>query len=154
MDISKAAQFYHSDSKPLGKSYGEWTVEWWRWVYRLPKSVNPLIDSAGDLTIHNQSGKVWFLGGKPADKNDNLPIRNCSIPEDVSLLFPIINYEANQIEFPSLTEERLVEDVKEHMKLILKKDCYINGISIPGQRVKSNPFVYDICTSPKITCLT
>src|SRR5437868_1105498 len=48
-------------SKPYGKSYGEWSAEFWKWEFSLPINQHPLFDTA-DCSA-GQSGQVWFLGG-------------------------------------------------------------------------------------------
>jgi len=48
-------------AKFRGKTYGEWSAEWWRWALSLPTTAHPLLDT-GDCS-EGQSGKVWFLGG-------------------------------------------------------------------------------------------
>lgn len=137
-------EYYTAASTPLNRSFGEWTVKWWQWVYSIPRDNNPITDPTGELCGVRQSGQVWFLGGKPADANSNIPSRICCIPTDVSLLFPVINCEANRIEFPQLSDEELVENVIEHMRLITKKECYVNGTQIPIHRVKSDPTIFDL----------
>lgn len=144
MQDHKSIEYYSSDSRPLGKSFAEWTVKWWQWVYSIPRDKNPITDSTGELCDVGQSGEVWFLGGKPADKSSKLPVRNCYIPKGLSILFPVINCEANQIEFPQLDDDGLIENVITHMKLISSKVCYVNGIQIPVQHVKSEPVIFDI----------
>jgi hypothetical protein len=76
------------------------TAEWWQWVYSIPQPYaadaaisNPIADTTGASCMVGQRGSVWFLAG------DNLTpaqpgqvIRSCSIPEGVSILFPVINF--------------------------------------------------------------
>ncbi len=147
MKVSTSLRYYTADSKPLGRTFGNWTVKWWTWVYSLQRPENPIADETGELCNSGQSGKVWFLGGKPADKSLHLPVRTCTIPSDVSLLFPVINCEANLIEFPELTLDGLKNNVLEHMELIRHKECSVNGSLVPIQRVKSDPALFDLRVS-------
>jgi hypothetical protein len=144
LEIHSTVGYYTAESAMLESSFAEWTVKWWQWVYSIPKTNNPITDSTGELSEVGQSGEVWFLGGKPADTSSKLPIRNCCIPSDVSILFPVINCEANQIEFPLFSDRELVEYVTEHMRLITKKECYVNGIQVSIQHVRSEPLIFDI----------
>jgi hypothetical protein len=137
-------EYYSADSKVLGNSFAEWTVKWWKWVYSIPKDENPISDSTGELSEVGQPGEVWFLGGKPADKSCEVPVRNCKIRSGLPILFPVINCEANKIEFPLLDDKGLIENVTTHMKLIRSKVCYINGTQIPVQHVRSEPIIFDI----------
>ena len=49
-----------------GKTYGEWSAQWWQWVRSIPDPdghSNPLTSSEQvDCTI-GQAGSVWFLAG-------------------------------------------------------------------------------------------
>jgi len=144
LEVPNTVSYYGVDSYPLGTSFAEWTAKWWKWVYSIPKTNNPITDPTGELCSTNQHGQVWFLGGKPADEQPDLPFRRCCIPSNVSVLFPVINCEANRIEYPMLSDNELVENVVEHMKLITKRECYVNGVPVPIQRVQSKPIVFDL----------
>jgi hypothetical protein len=144
LEDNNPIEYYSADSRPLGKSFAEWTVKWWQWVYSIPRPKNPITDTTGKLCEIGQTGEIWFLGGKPADKSSYLPVRNCAVPSGLPILFPVINCEANQIEFPLLDNTGLIENVTTHMKLIRSKVCYINGTQIPVQHVRSEPIIFDI----------
>jgi len=76
------------DTKPQGQTYGRWAVEWWQWALGVPLATSPLLDETGEFCSQRQVGKVWFLGGTL------LPgpvVRNCEIPAQTSLFFPMIN---------------------------------------------------------------
>jgi len=76
------------NSNPYGKSYGEWTAEWWKYVMAFPAPTNPLADPTGANCGDGQSGPVFFLVGTtggPAVRND------CVVPVGKSIFFPIIN---------------------------------------------------------------
>ena len=50
------------DEKPFGLSISDWTVEWWKWIIQIPKSINPLFDTDGKNAYLNQiHRKVFFL---------------------------------------------------------------------------------------------
>ena len=48
-------------SKFEGKTYGEWSAEFWKWELSLPIDHHPLFDTAP--VSAGQTGHVWFLGG-------------------------------------------------------------------------------------------
>jgi hypothetical protein len=50
-------------SAPFGKGYGEWSAEWWQWMFSIPVSANPLLDETGEKCVTAQRGAVWFLAG-------------------------------------------------------------------------------------------
>lgn len=75
-----------------GKTYGEWSADWWRWTYSMPTTNHPLFDTA-DCSA-GQSGKVWFLGGtySPGIEENGVVIgrvdRECIIPPGYRPVLP------------------------------------------------------------------
>lgn len=138
--------WYTSESYPYGLSYGEWTVKWWQWLLSTPKACNPLIDQSGENADINQPNEhVWFLAGKLGSEDKNFPLRNCNIPVGRSILFPVINCEANLIEFPELkTKEALIDHVVNDENTIVEKTCILSDMPIDVQRVKSDPEIFEV----------
>ena len=138
--------WFTSESYPYGLSYGEWTVKWWQWLLSTPKSCNPLIDQSGENADINQPNEhVWFLAGKLGSEDKNFPLRNCSIPVGRSILFPVINCEANPIEFPELkTKEALIDHVVNDENTIVEKTCILNDMPIDVKRIKSDPEIFEV----------
>lgn len=83
----------------FGKSYHEWSAEWWKWQLRLPASDHPAFDTTGEKCGLGQSGKVWFLTGAFTTEVEENPFntidRECEIPTGVAVFFPIINVECS-----------------------------------------------------------
>ena len=131
---------------PYGLSYGQWTVKWWNWFLSTPKSRNPVVDESGEFAAENQpTSDVWFLGGKLGNEDRNLPSRFCSIHVGRSILFPVINCEANPLEYPQLkTEQELIDHVTADENTIVEKVCLLNGKPIPVQRVQSDPAIFEV----------
>ena len=65
------------------------TGDWWQWALSIPVSENPLVDQTGSDCNVGQRGRVWFLAGNLTGQP--AVTRKCSLPEDKSLFFPIIN---------------------------------------------------------------
>lgn len=143
-------EFYTAESRPYGLTYGQWTVEWWRWFLSIPKLVNPAFDKSGEYANVNQKrGEVWFLAGKVGDENADLPERSCEVPRSHSILFPVINCEVNSLELPELTSHRdLVDHVSKDENSIILKECVLDNITVPVQRVKSDPSVFEVKIDP------
>jgi hypothetical protein len=75
-------------SHPYGQTYNEWASRWWRVALETPASVNPLADETGANCDQGDMGNVCFLfGGIGTDPI----VRECKIPADRALFFPIIN---------------------------------------------------------------
>src|SRR5690242_6912625 len=51
------------DSKPYGKTYGDWSTVWWQSILSIPIDKNPLKDNTGKDCSQGQSGPIWFLAG-------------------------------------------------------------------------------------------
>ncbi|MEE4254757.1 MAG: hypothetical protein V2I50_12020 [Desulfuromusa sp.] len=88
---------------PFGKSYGEWTAEWWKWHFKLPATKHPAFSLNGDNCDAGQSGKVWFLTGAfttevPDNEFNTIVRESCHVPTGKALFFPIINIECSTIE--------------------------------------------------------
>jgi len=138
--------WFSSESYPYGLSYGQWTVKWWQWVLSTPKSYNPLVDESGEnATVNQPAEHVWFLAGKLGSEDKRFPLRNCIIPLGRSILFPVINCEANPIEYPDLkTEQDLIDHVTRDENTIVQKTCLLNDRYIPSQRIKSDPLIFKV----------
>jgi hypothetical protein len=138
--------YFTADSSPYGTTYGSWTTKWWQWTLSTPRSRNPIVDASGEYASINQpSENVWFLAGKLGDENRNLPRRFCAIPCGRSILFPVINFEANPLEYPELkTDQDIIERVRRDEDSIIKNECYVDGKLIPAQRIKSDPIIFEL----------
>lgn len=137
---------FAADSSPFGKTYGNWTVAWWKWASAIPKSLNPVLDVTGEFSGVNQKERfVLFLAGKLADSSRNFPTRSYTVSNEKSILFPIINCEFNQLENPELkTTQDLARRVEEEEGGISKIECALDGMKIQPQRVKSDPLIFDL----------
>jgi hypothetical protein len=147
LTISDISFFTADCPPPYGDiTYGRWTVEWWRWALAIPKSRNPVVDRTGEYAGENQPSKdVWYLAGKLADEDINPHIRACRIPAGRSILFPVINCEANQLELPELkTDQAIIDHVRRDEDSIVMKECYVDGKIIPAQRIKSDPTIFEL----------
>ena len=70
-----------------GKTYGEWSAEWWKWALSFPDGMNPVQDETGKFCDLGQSGRVWFLAGTFGGSVE----RSCTIPAGKAIFYPIIN---------------------------------------------------------------
>jgi hypothetical protein len=137
---------FSPDSLPYGITYGRWTTVWWQWILSTPRSINPVVDRTGEYASVNQPSKdVWFLAGKLADENKNLPNRFCAVPSGRSILVPVINCEANPLEHPELrTDQDIIEHVNNDEDSIIVKECRVDGKLIPVARIKSDPIIFHL----------
>jgi hypothetical protein len=146
---NQPTELFTSCSTPYDKTYGQWTVEWWQWALSTPKSINPVVDEAGKYADVNQPATdVWFLAGKFGNEKKDLPHRQCTIPVGRSILFPVINCEANPLEYPELrTEQEIIDHVSRDEDTIIKKECFLDGEKISVERVRSDPPIFPLTIS-------
>src|SRR5437867_484977 len=107
------SDIFPPNSEPFGKTYGEWSADWWQWALSIPQPHNPLLDNTGKDCGVGQHGPVWFLGGTFAVAQSEPGVisgtatRDCAIPADKGVLFPVINGECSTAEGNGTTEEEL-----------------------------------------------
>jgi len=105
------------NSHPYGKTYGQWSALWWRYVYPLPVHnppytgpiYNPLFDETGAACGNAQSGPVFFLVGVinvsgTADRTE------CTVPAGKALFFPVLNTEFDNF-FPPVVPPNTVDEL-------------------------------------------
>jgi len=73
------------------QSYKQLSGGWWQWVLSIPAADNPLADLTGEKCMLGQRGADWFLAGTFGAASAT---RACSIPEDRTLFFPVVNFVA------------------------------------------------------------
>jgi hypothetical protein len=138
-------EFYTSDCSPYGITFGAWTVRWWKWCFSIQRDKNPTIDKTGIYANEKQSKPTWFLAGTWVSEERKYPHRKCSIPNGVSILFPIINCEENPLEYPNLrSKEEMKNRLLYDMGTVRDLKCLVNGEKIPPQLVHSDPEFFDI----------
>lgn len=143
-------QYFASKDMPHGRTYGSWTVEWWQWILEIPKPVNPIIDLTGEYTENSQdNAEVFFLAGKLAEEEGELPRRICTVSAGKSILIPVINCESNPLEYPELgTDEDIIERARSDENTITIAECYIDGEAVPKgqgiQRIASDPLIFPV----------
>ncbi len=71
-----------------GKTYGEWSAVWWKYVFEIPLDNNPIFDATGANCNFAQTGAVFFLvstAGGSATRNE------CVVPAGKTLFFSPLN---------------------------------------------------------------
>ncbi|MDM7917659.1 MAG: hypothetical protein QUS12_00650 [Methanosarcina sp.] len=144
------------DSTPFGKTYADWSKEWWRWAVSIPKLDNPLLDETGEHCAEGQSGNVWFLAGTFGQTGVE---RDCIIPVGKAIFFPIFNNEGSEIEGYGDNEAALRAYATQYDKDITLLEVIVDGKSLKdlnNYRATSDLFdiwlppnnVWDIPTGP------
>lgn len=142
IDIS--GKLFPPTSRPYGRPFAEWSSRWWHWLLSIPKSINPINDTKGELADQFQEDpNVWFLAGTFGGS----VIRNCTIPYGKAILLPIINYEASFADEPLLSDPVQLENkCKEEIDKIGELYCYVDeqAVALSEYRIASGVFEIDL----------
>jgi hypothetical protein len=93
------AEIFPIDSRPYGKSYGEWTGAGWKWFQEIPFEVNPANDDTGEYCGTNQNDDgVWYFPGTFGGKQE----RDCTIPGDRALVIMVAGASCSYAEDATL----------------------------------------------------
>ncbi len=135
---------YSRDELPLGRTWEEWTEEWWKWVLEIPKSKNPGYDVDGRLIERTPQrfSDPFFLVGTHGGR----AVRAIHISTGKSILMPVINVTTSFAEAPYLgTKDELLEFVISNSNDLTNKGATINGLNITNleqYRVRSDFFTF------------
>jgi hypothetical protein len=143
---SQKIEVYNENDKPYGITYGAWIVKWWQWIQSIPLSSNPLFDLIGEHWNTSQpKSDVWFLVGIFGGVGKTFPHRKIKMESGRSILIPVLNCEANSLEYPELKTH---QDIKNHVindvNTVVKKECIVDGTKIIPTRVPSDPTIFKI----------
>lgn len=147
--MSKTERLFETfdhNSNPYGVSYGYWTTKWWQWALSIPLPINPLNDQTGEHWKTAQpTSDVWFLAGNIGGVSKTFPHRSIKIQSGRSILLPVLNCEANSLEYTDLkTHDDLVRHVIEDVNSVVKKDLFVNGVRLNPVRVPSDPRIFRV----------
>lgn len=139
-------ELYSGNSVPYGRTFGYWTQEWWKWVVSTPRSINPVLDETGaNWQINQPSSDVFFLAGTFGDLQKHYAQRKVKMPKGRAILLPILNCEANSLEYPELlTANDLLSHVRKDIDSIVKKECLVNKLKLDPVRVASDPRIFPL----------
>ncbi len=84
------------NSRVQGMTYGEWSVEWWQYVFSLPMDQNPLVGATGAVCAFELNGNVAVVVVDPSSPD---PIE-CEVPAGTMLFLDILSAECSTLEAP------------------------------------------------------
>lgn len=121
------------------------TGQWWGWALSIPTGQNPQSDPTGQDCMVGQRGELWFLAGV---FGGGTATRACSVPENKTLFFPVIN--SVNFNTPDCGQRGENFDVRKLISLITPSIDAAQNLSVPVdgkplhkkqlQRVLSVPF--------------
>lgn len=115
-----------------GKTYAEWAVAWWQWVWAIPLANNPTADTNGQFAALGQSGNVWFLAGTQGGSAE----RTASVPANKALFFPVVN--TIWVNLPDLGDNPWSKDQESYARDLIGASidtatgvaCEIDGVAV------------------------
>jgi hypothetical protein len=141
-DDDRGGQVVPPQTCAYGKTYSEWSIDWWQWATKLPATHHPLFDTA-DISA-GQSGNVWFLGGKFCALNligcTGIAVRSNTITEGKALFFTIVGAECSAAEGNGSTYYDFRNCAQPFVDLWTNIECDIDGVMIPGLDQPGNPY--------------
>jgi hypothetical protein len=143
---SEQFPLFKENDNPYGLTYGEWTARWWQWALSIPKLANPVADETGKQWKSSQPlSDAYFLAGNIPTMNMVFPHRIVKMEFGRGVLLPVLNCEANTLEYPDLkTHDDLLRHVVNDVNTVVKKELFINGIRIESERIPSNPRIFSV----------
>lgn len=142
---SKAESLPEIQNSPIYSTLDDkWTAKWWEWAYSIPLKINPAYDNTGKLCSINQTSPVWFLPGTYGHD----VVRKCTIFNNTSILFPILNSECSYAEFPYLKNETQLRDcAKAEQDKVKSLEASVDGIkplNLNRYRIQSSLFSFTL----------
>ena len=126
-DTAKLTVVQPSQSeKQTHKTYGEWSALWWQTMLKIPATGNPTFDTNGANCAKGETASMFFLAG---DFSGAGVTRNCTVPSNKPLFFPIINADCSNVESPPFYGKTPND----------RKACVngvINGVQVSSVKVK------------------
>jgi hypothetical protein len=128
------------NSHAYGKTYGQWSANWWQWFMQHPVAGHPRGGTADFDVSSGQSGNVWFLASPFGTLE-----RKVTVPTGKALFIGLLNAEASDTEYGTLTEadqRSLAEWLADH---IANVSCRVDGKlvrNIERYRVQSPQFSF------------
>lgn len=119
-------------STVAGKTLPEWSAAWWQWAFSYPTPINPLKDETGQYAYLGNQGPVFFLGG--VINVSGTATRSVTIPSNAYVFFPVLNTEANFIEYPGPDVNYLVGVNDFYMSTVIlpSLQATLDGVPIPN----------------------
>jgi hypothetical protein len=126
-----AANVVPAGTQAMEASYADWATRWWQWALSFPTAVNPGADTSGGACGLGQNGPVFFLATSTFATTGLT--RNCTIPEGVAVLVPVIAADCSTAEatpYHGTDAASLSDCVKALVDPITDANLTIDGMSV------------------------
>ncbi len=131
------------DGKIRGKTYEQWSTEWWQWAHGIPNNAHPAIDDTGEFCDTDQNRAVFFLAGTFG----GAATRNCTIPHGKPVFFPLINLAGDNCGVPpadQLPNEDIIAFLEGFADFVTDIDLSVDGTTIGSQKSDFDDFLIDV----------
>jgi hypothetical protein len=131
------------EGRLLGKTYDQWSTEWWQWYYGAHASTHPVLDKTGEFCGVDQHERVFFLAGT----YDGTVSRTCTIPHGKPVFFPIINLGADNCGVPpadQLTKAQLIAAEQAFPDHVTGAEVDIDGQMLGADKTQLSPYLIDV----------
>jgi len=138
--VQAAPRIYPVNSMPYGKTYSQWSADWWQWGLSQPVDGHPFVDDPSFDVTAGQCGPVWFLT-TPLGTVE----RHVAIPAGKSLFVGLLNAEASDLEGLGSTKTERRETANFLADHIVSVSCAIDGETVANMdryRVTSPQFSF------------
>jgi len=121
-------------AKYKGRTAGEWTAAWWRWVYGTSGQVQ-MYDDTGEFAYVNGNGDgpVFFLAkswAQDGDGNYGVPqVRHVIIPPGQALYIPVMGQASGRLQPFEITQE-FIDDVNSNIPTMRDLSVIIDGVRV------------------------
>ena len=106
-----------------------WCKNWCQWISSIPKAINPTNNQSNNIIIHKQNFPGVIFLCQTFESVPTKPHRTITIPKDVCIFMPIINWISIQ-ERKEETSNYLKMLAKEMMDEVANLNLLINGYPI------------------------
>jgi hypothetical protein len=146
---------YPPTDKPFGKSYTQWSEEWWQWALALSVKGHPFIEHGFHCNSANngQRAPVWFLG---ISALEDPPVeRSCTIPANMAVFLGLPNVECSSLEEPQFPDGFGAQTIAEQRKcakfyadhiVVSSLFCTLDGEDVTNElgsfRFRSSQFTF------------
>jgi hypothetical protein len=113
-----------------GKTYGEWSAEFWQYALAQPLEGHLFLDTPEFDFSSGQSGSVWFVGAP-----DGPLTRTVDLPSGKALFLTLRDVEVSSLEAPPFygaTEDEQRTLATWFADHIVEVYCEINGVPVPN----------------------
>src|SRR2546421_1716667 len=116
----------------FGKTMGEWSTDWVKWVYATCTNENPVLDPDGRWAGLGQPATPVFLLAGIYQYSATVE-RTISVPENRNLFFPLINGWVDNVGIiPPWSTEQLRDYNTAYVTSVQRLDASLDGSAIPG----------------------